>query len=326
MNGIKKEVYVLRDALKGKINYVEGNTMIPIELHIADFVLPTDSAAVVYALAVGMTKPKKIVAEVKNNSVIFIPEGDFFKKGINVIQVRIVSKTQTLITFKETVECKEKMNFDDAGEVEKQETLVEQLLAKVSECLGEIKSSEQRITEKVNAEAEIRLLADNNHNKKIGNLEKVYNERIINEEDLKLVTEVGKIVDAILIKKNNNDIKLINEYLSKLTVQKTSTQGGWVVERYANGWCKLYIKAQVYRASKEQTVYKLPFPEGIQLKNVRVQMTPAQNGWNVANFYHNTSGQNDDNAVISEAVIIFTAKDTTALTYCFDVCVSGFLV
>ena len=121
-------------------------------------------------------------------------------------------------------------------------------------------------------------------------------------------------------------ISMLNKYLSKLTVQKTSTQGGWVVEKYANGWCKLYIKAQVYRASKEQTVYKLPFPNGIQLKNVRVQMTPAQNGWNVANFYHNTSGQNDYNAVISEVVIVFTAKDTTALTYCFDVCVSGFLV
>lgn len=229
MNGIKKEVYVLRDALKGKINYVEGNTMIPIELHIADFVLPTDSAAVVYALAVGMTKPKKIVAEVKNNSVIFIPEGDFFKKGINVIQVRIVSKTQTLITFKETVECKEKMNFDDAGEVEKQETLVEQLLAKVSECLGEIKSSEQRITEKVNAEAEIRLLADNNHNKKIGNLEKVYNERIINEEDLKLVTEVGKIVDAILIKKLNEDINTTNESLSNTN---NKLKADYIVENY----------------------------------------------------------------------------------------------
>lgn len=121
-------------------------------------------------------------------------------------------------------------------------------------------------------------------------------------------------------------IPMIIKYLSNLTVQKTSTQGGWVVEKYVNGWCKLYIKAQVYRASKEQTVYKLPFPNGIQMKNVRVQMTPAQNGWNVANFYHNTSGQNDDNAVISEAVIIFTAKDTTALTYAFDVCVSGFLV
>lgn len=118
----------------------------------------------------------------------------------------------------------------------------------------------------------------------------------------------------------------INKYLSNLTVQKTSTQGGWVVEKYVNGWCKLYIKAQVYRASKEQTVYKLAFPEGMRLKNVRIQMTPAQNGWNVANFYHNTAGQTDDNAVISEAVIVFTAKDTTVLTYCFDVCVSGFLV
>lgn len=118
----------------------------------------------------------------------------------------------------------------------------------------------------------------------------------------------------------------INKCLSNLTVQKTSTQGGWVVEKYVNGWCKLYIKAQVYRASKEQTVYKLAFPDGMRLKNVRIQMTPAQNGWNVANFYHNTSGQTDDNAVISEAVIVFTAKDTTALTYCFDVCVSGFLV
>lgn len=134
------------------------------------------------------------------------------------------------------------------------------------------------------------------------------------------VVEVRPLFRALM------DMNKINKYLSKLTVQKTSTQGGWVVEKYANGWCKLYIKAQVYRASKEQTVYKLPFPNGIQLKNVRVQMTPAQNGWNVANFYHNTAGQTDDNAVISEAVIVFTAKDTTALTYCFDVCVSGFLV
>lgn len=117
-----------------------------------------------------------------------------------------------------------------------------------------------------------------------------------------------------------------NRYLSELSVQKTSAQGGWVVEKYANGWCKLYIKAQVYRASKEQTVYELPFPNGIQLKNVRIQMTPAQNGWNVANFYHNTAGQTDDNATVSKAVIVFTAKDTTALTYCFDVCVNGFLV
>lgn len=121
-------------------------------------------------------------------------------------------------------------------------------------------------------------------------------------------------------------ISMLNKCLSNLTVKKTSTQGGWVVEKYVDGWCKLYIKAQIYRASKEQTVYKLTFPEGMRLKNVRIQLTPAQNGWNVANFYHNTTGQNDDNAAISEAVIVFTAKDTTALTYAFDVCVSGFLV
>lgn len=128
------------------------------------------------------------------------------------------------------------------------------------------------------------------------------------------------------VNKTNIAINLINEDLSNLTVKKTSTQGGWVVEKYVNGWCKLYIKAQVYRASKEQTVYELPFPNEIQLKNVRVQMTPAQNGWNVANFYHNTASQTDDNATVSKAVIVFTAKDTTALTYGFDVCVSGFWV
>lgn len=326
MTGIKKEVYVLREALKSRINYNEGTTMIPIELHVADFILPQDSAAVVYSLAAGMSKVKKLVAEIKNNTVIFTPEGDFFKKGINIIQVRIVSGTQTLVMFKETVECKEKMEFDDAGEVETQKTLIEQLLEKMSECLSEIQNSEQRITEKVETEAETRLKADEAHDKKIGNLIKIYNERVIDEENLKLVTEVGKIVDAILIKKLNEDINTTNESLSNLTVKKTSTQGGWVVEKYADGWCKLYIKAQVYRASKEQTVYKLAFPQEMRLKNVRIQMTPAQNGWNVANFYHNTTGQNDDNAAISEAVIVFTAKDTTALTYCFDVCVSGFLV
>lgn len=172
MNGIKKEVYVLREALKSKINYSEGTTIIPIELHVADFILPEDSAAVVYSLAAGMSKPKKLVAEIKNNTVIFTPEGDFFKKGINIIQVRIVSGTQTLVIFKETVECKEKMDFDDAGEIEIQKTLIEQLLEKMSECLSEIQSSEQRIAEKIEAEANARSEADVKHDKKIGSLEK----------------------------------------------------------------------------------------------------------------------------------------------------------
>ena len=214
MNGIKKEVYVLREALKSKINYSEGTTIIPIELHVADFILPEDSAAVVYSLAAGMSKPKKLVAEIKNNTVIFTPEGDFLKKGINIIQVRIVSGTQTLVMFKETVECKEKMDFDDAGEIEIQKTLIEQLLEKMSECLSEIQSSEQRITEKIEAEANARSETDVKHDKKIGSLEKKYNERVLNEEELKLVTEVGKIVDAILIKKLNEDINTTNESLS----------------------------------------------------------------------------------------------------------------
>ena len=93
------------------------------------------------------------------------------------------------------------------------------------------------------------------------------------------VVEVRQLFQVLM------NMNKINMYLSNLTVQKTSTQGGWVVEKYVNGWCKLYIKAQVYRASKEQTVYKLAFPDGMRLKNVRIQMTPAQNGWNVANFY-----------------------------------------
>ncbi|WP_461809826.1 hypothetical protein [Faecalimonas sp.] len=218
MKGIKKEIYVLREGLKTDITYVNGTTMIPIELHIADFELPIDSAAVVYSLAAGMSSPKKIVGEIKNNTVVFTPEPAFFNVGINVVQVRIVSGIKTLVTFSETVVCKNTMNFEDAGEVESQPTLVQQLLAKITECLGEFKKTEQNITEAIRTETANRLEADRNHEEELQKINKIYKERILTAEALKLVMEAGKIVDAMLVKNLNEDISMINKSLSESCV------------------------------------------------------------------------------------------------------------
>lgn len=115
------------------------------------------------------------------------------------------------------------------------------------------------------------------------------------------------------------------DFEKNFSVTGESEQGGWIVRKYPNNFCELYIKQSTYRASKEATVTDLKFPTGIKLKKVRVQMTPALNGWNVVNFYNNTASQDNDTVALDKITTVFYAKDTTAQTYNFDIIVSGFL-
>ena len=121
-------------------------------------------------------------------------------------------------------------------------------------------------------------------------------------------------------------IPALNAYLSELSAYDTSSNGNWTVVKYRNGWTELHITAQIYRASTEAYSLALPFPGGIQLKNAQTFITPAKNGWNVANYYHNNSNQDSATAPISKTDLVFSAKNTTALTYYFEVMVCGYAV
>ena len=95
--------------------------------------------------------------------------------------------------------------------------------------------------------------------------------------------------------------------------------------KHQDNWTELHITAQVYRASTEAYSIVLDFPEGIKLRKARTFITPAQNGWNVANYYHNNENQGNGNP-ISRTRIVFSAKNTQALTYFFEVMICGYRI
>ena len=95
---------------------------------------------------------------------------------------------------------------------------------------------------------------------------------------------------------------------------------------HPDGWTELHITAVIPRASTEAYGLALNFPDGIQLRNAQTFITPARNGWNVANYYHNNDSQDSQTTPIDHTNLVFSAKTNQSLTYYFEIMVCGFEV
>lgn len=132
MNTIKRDVYVLRNAIKIPIEVTKGTDMIPIELNVVDYNIPDYAIAVAYALGQTSDVPKKILCDVGNNAIKFTPSESFFEVGRNELMVRVLKDEKKLFTFCDTVICKDStIKINDASEAQ-DPSLVEQLLNKMS--------------------------------------------------------------------------------------------------------------------------------------------------------------------------------------------------
>lgn len=133
MESIKRNIYVLRNAIKEKIEVTKGTDMIPIELKVVDYNIPDYAIAVAYALGQTSDVPKKILCDVGNNAIKFTPSESFFEVGRNELMVRVLKDEKKLFTFCDTVICKDSaIKINDASEPQ-DPSLVEQLLNKMSD-------------------------------------------------------------------------------------------------------------------------------------------------------------------------------------------------
>ena len=132
MESIKRNIYVLRNAIKEKIEVTKGTDMIPIELNVVDYNIPDYAIAVAYALGQTSDVQKKILCDVGNNAIKFTPSESFFEVGRNELMVRVLKDEKKLFTFCDTVICKDStIKINDASEAQ-DPSLVEQLLNKMS--------------------------------------------------------------------------------------------------------------------------------------------------------------------------------------------------
>nr|DAG95619.1 MAG TPA: Baseplate component [Herelleviridae sp.] len=143
MNTIKRDVYVLRNTIKIPIEVTKGTDMVDIEFTVRDFDIPATAAVVAYSYNKKMQDPKPQLCDVIDNVISFTPGREFFEVGMNELQIRVINEDKALISFKEKVKCSDSMGFPD-DEEEKQQTLIEQILANEGRETRERKASDEQ--------------------------------------------------------------------------------------------------------------------------------------------------------------------------------------
>lgn len=206
MNTIKRDVYVLRDTIKIPIEVTKGTDMVGFEFAVRDYSIPETAAAVAYVYHKSMDKPKGILCDVNDSTISFTPDNNFFAVGMNELQIRVINNEKSLISFKEKVKCSDTMGFPD-DEEESQQTLVEQLLAKIGTEEGERKEADETEREERiaadSAEEDARTKAD----------EAIRANRMVTLDEIDLVTEEGFFVDALAVKELNSKTQnFINKF------------------------------------------------------------------------------------------------------------------
>lgn len=116
--------------------------MVGIEFTVRDFDIPATAAAVAYSYNRKMKKPNSQLCDVKGNVISFTPGREFFKVGMNELQIRVINEDKALISFKEKVKCSDAMGFPD-DEEEKQQTLIEQLVSNSGKETSERKKADE---------------------------------------------------------------------------------------------------------------------------------------------------------------------------------------
>ena len=143
MNTIKRDVYVLRNAIKIPIEVTKGTDAISFEFTVRDYNLPATAVAVAYAYRMGMKKPNSTLCDVSGNVISFQPSANFFEVGNNELQIRVINEDKSLISFKEKVKCSDSMGFPDEEE-EADKSLIEQIIAQSGKESGERKAADEK--------------------------------------------------------------------------------------------------------------------------------------------------------------------------------------
>ena len=156
---IRREIYVTQKRLDVCIDVTYGSDLIPIVLKVADYTIPSGAAATAYSIG-KKDNLRKQICSISDNEISFTPQKGFFDEGTNVMQIRVTYDDKDLISFEIFARCQKSIVKDDVEEIEKQPSLVTQLLTKMGNLFKAIadEATERKATD--SAEESARKQAD----------------------------------------------------------------------------------------------------------------------------------------------------------------------
>lgn len=116
MNIINRDVYVLENRIKEKIDYVRGTNAIPLYFHFRDYEIPEGASAKVFVLKPS-AKATYNVCVIKESTVrVYVTDQMFSEIGICSLQIEITKDEQNLVTYSHPVDVHKNYTEGDVPE------------------------------------------------------------------------------------------------------------------------------------------------------------------------------------------------------------------
>lgn len=131
MNAIKRNVYVLKNEIKEKIDYVRNTNEIPIYFYFADYKIPEGTEAKVFVLK----QSKKAVFDEckieKNTVIVNVKTQMFAEEGKAWMQIQLKKDEKILVTYSHPVNVHKNYTSGDSEQSENESDWIDKYIEKM---------------------------------------------------------------------------------------------------------------------------------------------------------------------------------------------------
>ena len=118
MNYIERDVYVLKNRIKEKIDYVRGTNALPIYFHFRDYEIPKGATAKAFVLKPSKKATYNVCPIIENTVRVIVKDQTFAEVGKSALQIVLTMEEETLVTFDQPIEVHRNFSEGDVPESE----------------------------------------------------------------------------------------------------------------------------------------------------------------------------------------------------------------
>ena len=118
MNYIERDVYVLENRIKEKIDYVRGTNALPIYFHFRDYEIPEGATAKAFVLKPSKKATYNVCPIIENTVRVIVKDQTFAELGKSVLQIVLTMDEERLVTFDQPIEVHRDFSEGDVPESE----------------------------------------------------------------------------------------------------------------------------------------------------------------------------------------------------------------
>lgn len=134
MNYIERDVYVLENRIKEKIDYVRGTNALPIYFHFRDYEIPEGATAKAFVLKPSKKATYNVCPIIENTVRVIVKDQTFAELGKSALQIVLTMDEETLVTFDQPIEVHRNFSEGDVPESENEAGWIDKFIKGMEEA------------------------------------------------------------------------------------------------------------------------------------------------------------------------------------------------